>query len=285
MDLKDFIANLRPIDDEINVLQGIVNSISNILKNDKNLSVASTLIGGSFGKKTMLRGNFEADVVFILNREKNHDEIMEIVLKLLQDNFPKANVFSKKKAITVSGEKPISKIEVDVLPAFDINSPKQLSETRHPEQFTGSSTKFHLEYTKQQFEVDKEFGDLIRILKYWKSLYNVPLSGFQIELLAANGINGKNIANWNDCLIACFNSIIKMSDTYIIYPVDWDNHFKKEDVPKESKNGILIVDPGNPKNNVAGNISKDDIEIIADITKKSIEIIKTKGINTLIKNE
>jgi tRNA nucleotidyltransferase (CCA-adding enzyme) len=284
MDINEFIENkLRPTKNEEGVLQSTINSITTILQNDSNLSVSKCLRGGSFAKGTMLKGNFEADIVYIINKDYDFEKLLDYVKRLLKSNFQHAEVEIKYKAVNLKIQKPIGIIEFDVLPAFEINSPLQMSKVVNEKYYAGSSNKFQVKYIKEQKKIDGSFGDVIRILKYWKKLYKIPLSGFQLELLSANGINGINIKNWEGCLLACFYTIVNMTNGTIIYPNNC-KYFNNNQVSAQKTNlGVLIVDPGNPANNVVANLNKTDINHIKSHAIDAIKMIKDKKMNELLK--
>lgn len=275
MDINDFIKNkLRPTENEIQVLQSTLNSITSILQNDENLSISKTYPAGSFKKGTMLRGNCEADIIYIVNKNYDYDELLDYVFKLIKGNFQNAKkITNPHKSIKLEIRKNFGLLDFDILPAFEVNSPNQLSEVKNPKYYAGSSTKFHVEYIIQNKKIDSSFGDIVRMLKHWKILYNVPLTGFQIELLIAHGINGQFIKNWGECLVACFKAMQAMSNGKIINPINWE-YFGNADFTKNNKHNAWIIDPGNPKNNVAGSLSKEQVKEIGSIAQKAMNAIK-----------
>lgn len=283
MDINQYITtHLRPTQNEEGALQSNLNVITTILQNDGNLSVAKCMPGGSFAKGTMLRGNFEGDIVYILNKEKNfdYDSVMNYVLRLLKGNFPDAlEVKIEYKAIKLTLQKPIGKIEFDILPAYEINSPLQMSQVANQKYYSASSTQFQVEYIKLQKSTITYFGDLIRVLKYWRNHYNVPLSSYQLELLAAAAHQGKPLHYWKEVLLACFHKILEMVAGTIIYPVHW-HYFKNSQVvfAGKSASGILIIDPGNPSNNIGASIKQTDVESIRNQTVETIRMIQTQKI-------
>jgi len=286
MDINEYIkSNLRPDQNEEGVIQSNMDSITTILQKDSILSVAKCLPGGSFAKGTMLRGNFEGDIVYIINKDKNFDfdKLMNYVLKLMQGNFPTAidaKIISKSVNLII--KKPIGMVYFDILPAFEINSPLQMSQVVNEKYYSGSSTRFQVEYVKQQKNSIAYFGDLIRLLKHWKKLYNVPLSGYQLELIAAAAHNGQKIEFWQDVLLACFNKILAMVLGEVIFPVNWHHFTNKQVTALKSNLGVLIVDPGNPANNVAANLNSSELMQIKNQVNNAISMINAKKMNELL---
>jgi hypothetical protein len=278
MEINQYIAtHLRPTTNEEDALQSNLNVITKILQNDSHLSVAKCLPGGSFAKGTMVRGNFEADIVYIFNKKKQaeSESVRNYVFKLLKANFPDAvEVRIKSKAIQLTLQKPIGRLCFDILPSYDINSPLQLSEVTNLTDYSAASTPFQVEYVKLQKRKIPYFGDLIRVLKYWRDHYNVPLSSYQLELVAAAALLGKPSQSWEAVLLACFYKMLEMIAGVAIVPVDWHyfNHPKIVFAPK-SESGILIVDPGNPANNVGARILQTELELIRVQTQAAIRMI------------
>jgi len=286
MDINEYIkSNLRPTENEEGVIQSTINSVTTILQKDSNLSVAKCLPGGSFAKGTMLRGNFEGDVVYIINKDKNFDfdKLMNYVLKLIQGNFQDViEVKIEYKSVKLVIQKPIGKVCFDILPAYEINSPLQMSQVINEKYFAGSSTKFQVEYVKMQKNTINYFDDLIRLLKLWKKLYNVNLSGYQLELIAANAHNGQPIQYWKDVLLACFNKIISMINGVVIYPINWNYFTNNQITAAKSNYGISIVDPGNPANNVGANLRQPELEQIKTQTNFAINMLNANKMNELL---
>ncbi len=278
MEINQYIATqLRPTANEEGALQSNLNVITQILQNDPHLSVAKCLPGGSFAKGTMVRGNFEADIVYVFNKKKQaeSENIRNYVFKLLKGNFQEAvEVRMKSKAIQLTLQKPIGRLCFDILPSYDINSPLQLSQVVNSTDYSAASTPFQVEYLKWQKSKRPYFGDLIRVLKYWRDHYKVPLSSYQLELVAAAALLGKPSQYWEEVLLACFYKMLEMIAGVAIVPVDWHyfNHPKIVFAAK-SELGILIVDPGNPANNVGSSLRQTDVERIRVQVQAAIRMI------------
>jgi hypothetical protein len=278
MEINQYIAtHLRPTANEEGALQSNLNGITQILQNDPHLSVAKCLPGGSFAKGTMVRGNFEADIVYIFNKKKQaeSESVRNYVFKLMKGNFPDAvEVRMKSKAIQLTLQKPIGRLCFDILPSYDINSPLQLSQVPNLTDHSAASTQFQVEYIKLQKSKMPYFGDLIRVLKYWRDHYKVPLSSYQLELVAAAALFGKPSQSWEEVLLACFYKMLEMIAGVAIVPVDW-HYFKHPKIvfATKSESGILMVDPGNPANNVGASLRQTEIELIRTQTQAAIRMI------------
>lgn len=278
MEINQYIAtHLRPTANEEGALQSNLNGITQILQNDSHLSVAKCLPGGSFAKGTMVRGNFEADIVYIFNKKKQaeSESVRNYVLKLMKGNFPDAvEVRMKSKAIQLTLQKPIGRLCFDILPSYDINSPLQLSQVPNLTDYSAASTQFQVEYIKLQKSKMPYFGDLIRVLKYWRDHYKVPLSSYQLELVAAAALLGKPSQSWEEVLLACFYKMLEMIAGVAIVPVDW-HYFKHPKIvfATKSESGILMVDPGNPANNVGANLRQTEMELIRTQTQAAIRML------------
>ena len=191
MNLDKILIEIYPEKNQLNCLSGIVSSLGHILVNGSNiLKVKKVTPAGSLGNKTILRNHLEVDCVYILehNGYSYNNNFFEIQ-RCLKENLPQETQFKiGKHSITFELNKRIGRISIDLLCAFEINSPYQMMEVKNKDAYYGSTTLLQKKYFKNVVQNYPRFNDLIRLLKYWRNIRGIPLSSYMIELIASNAI-------------------------------------------------------------------------------------------------
>lgn len=271
-ELYEKVQKLRPTIDEKKTLKSTINRIENILINSSQFSVRKVVPGGSLKKGTMIRGHFEADVVFIIESFgfQSFSDLQQIAIHVLRNNFPKAaKIRPQNISIRLELNKPINRMMFDILIGYEINSPSQMTWVKMTDFYRGSTTKFHIEYVKQQKD-GSCYVEMVLLLKDWIQRQSLPLSGFQIELIAAQGVERCEYRGLVEHLKSCYSTIVSFCDGETIYPVDW-NYFSYYQVTVgKSAAGVLVVDPGDPSNNVASNLSAQHIRDIKNAANREL---------------
>lgn len=143
MDLESILVQIRPDDNQLNCLSGIVSTLGNILVNSSNtLKIKKVTPAGSVGRDTILKGHLEVDCVYILEHNGfSYFNYFFEVRRCLAENLPEVKDFKiGSHSISFQVEKPIGTISIDLLPAFEINSPKQMREVRNRDFYYGSTS-------------------------------------------------------------------------------------------------------------------------------------------------
>ncbi len=272
-ELQQLARNLRPLRNDERQLQSKVDKIINVLEQNSRFSVAEVLPAGSLIKNTILKGHLEADIVFLINRSKKRlsfEDVLDELYWTLKEEFRGAFVKKQQIAVSLYTEEAHDLPKFDVLVGYGITSPKQMAEVKNTKFYRASTSKFHVEYVKAQNRQNQHFSDVVRLLKHWKQENKIPLSGFQLELLAADGVHRSQKRNLTSCLQSTYRTIQGFCDGKIILPVNW-KHFTKKDVScSASKAGLLLVDPGDPSNNVARDIEKTEVRYIQRLATRKL---------------
>jgi tRNA nucleotidyltransferase (CCA-adding enzyme) len=260
MELDNILKQIYPDENQINCLSGIVSSLGNILKNSSGyLKIKKVTPAGSLGKKTILKNHFEVDCVYIL--EHNGYSYMNNFLEIqrsIQDNLPGIrNIRILKHSIGFMINKRIGVISVDVLPAFEINAPQQIMEVKNKDAYYGSTSLLQKKYFKNVIQEYPRFTDLVRLLKLWRNVHNIPLCSYMLELITANAIHDtKQGEVFEFFLKACFRKIQSFTDGRAIVPVYWDNYFDNSEINYGGycRSNLWIIDPSDPSENLAKDI-------------------------------
>jgi len=262
MELDNILRQIYPDINQINCLSGIISSIGNILKNGSNfLKIKKITPAGSLSKKTILKGHLEVDCVYILEHNgysygNNFIEVQRVLMK----NHPRETQFKiNSHSISFELKKRIGCVFVDLLPAFEINSPYQMMEAKNSDAYYGSTSLLQKKYFQNIVKNYLRFNDLVRLLKLWRNIRKIPLTSYMIELITANAIyDTMEDQDFSFFLEMCFRTIQSFTDGKPIIPVYWDKYFNNSDIKFEyNQNGLWIIDPSDPSENIANNITDD----------------------------
>jgi tRNA nucleotidyltransferase (CCA-adding enzyme) len=183
MELDNILRQIYPDENQINCLSGIVSSLGNILKNSSGyLKIKKVTPAGSLAKKTILKNHLEVDCVYIL--EHNGYSYMNNfweVQRALQDNLPGVtNLEKRNHSISFTLTRRIGDISVDLLPAFEINCPRQIMEVKNRDSYYGSTSLLQKKYFKNVSRQYPRFADLVRLLKLWRNVHHIPLRSYML---------------------------------------------------------------------------------------------------------
>jgi tRNA nucleotidyltransferase (CCA-adding enzyme) len=263
MELNNILEQIYPDEGQINCLSGIVSSMGNILKKGSNyLKVKKVTPAGSLGKKTILRNHLEVDCVYILEHNGySYSNNFWEVQRALRENLPQGTQFKiNPHSISFSLNKKIGCVSIDLLPAYEINSPSQMQDVKNRDAYYGSTSLLQKKYIKNVVQNYPRFNDLVRLLKLWRIVQEIPMSSYMLELVAANAIyNTRKDQQFPFFLEMCFRTIQSFTDGRAIIPVYWDDYFDNADINcNYSRNGLWIIDPSDPSENIAENISDEE---------------------------
>jgi tRNA nucleotidyltransferase (CCA-adding enzyme) len=270
MNLEDILKGIYPDDTQRNCLTGVVSKMGNILKNGSGyLKVKKVTPAGSVGKETNLKGHFEVDCVYILERDGySYNDYFWEVERALKENLSGVWLERKHHSISFMLEKKIGNVSVDLIPAFEINSPEQMTEVKNRQAYYGSTALLQKKYFRKVSPDYKQFTDLVRLLKLWRNTWEVPLSSYMLELIVTNAIYDTKEGNdFSFFLEVCFRTIQSFIDGRAIVPV-WEYSSNAQ-----YRNGLLIIDPSDPSENIAGDISDDDKRFIYTESSRGVTYI------------
>ena len=263
MELDNILKQIYPDENQMNCLSGIVSSIGNILKNGSNyLKIKKVTPAGSLSKKTILKNHLEVDCVYILehNGYSYNNNFLE-VQRVLKENLPRETIFKiGSHSISFELNKRIGCVFVDLLPAFEVNNPSQISEVKNRDAYYGSTSLLQKKYFLNIIQNYSRFSDLVRLLKLWKNIRDIPLTSYMLELIVSNAIhNTEKNQSFAFFLEMCFRTIQSFTDGRPIIPVYWEKYFDNSNINfKFSKNNLWIIDPSDPSENIAEDISDEE---------------------------
>ena len=278
MELDSILRQIEPDKNLINCLSGIVSTMGNILMNGSNfIKVKKVTPAGSLAKKTILKGHLEVDCVYILehNGYSYNVNLME-VKRVLAANLPETQEFdTSDHSISFELNRPIGRVFVDLLAAFEINGPYQMMEVRNKDAFYGSTSLIQKKYFRNVIQNYPRFTDLVRLLKLWRDTRDIPLTSYMLELIVSNAIfDIREGESFSFYLESCFRTIQSFTDGRAIIPVYWGDIFDNADIKCGfGQNGLCIVDPSDPSDNTA--------EYITDEEKCHIQSEASNGVTNM----
>jgi hypothetical protein len=267
MDLEKILLELYPEKNQEDCLSGIVTKMGEILKNSSNyLKIKKVIPAGSFGKKTLLKNHLEIDCVYILeyNGYSYYHNLQE-VQRVLKDVLPKNTIFdTSDHSISFHLNRPIGLVFVDLLPAFEINKPSQMLEVKNKDAYYGSTALLQKKYFRNVIRNYSRFTDLVRLVKSWRNINNIPLSSYMIELIISNAVfDTRKDQEFHFFLEMCFRTIQSFTDGRAIVPVYWEKEFNNSEIIfNYSPNNLWIIDPSDPSENISEDISEEEKYII-----------------------
>ena len=250
---KLILEEIKPSLKEEKEFEKIVNDLLNILnKAALELSLdVDFLVGGSFGKKTYLKGTFDVDI-FTRFSLKYEDSQLSTLTKEILD---KANL----KYLKQKGSRDYysgffgknKKIYFELVPNFKI---KNIEDAKNTTDFS----PLHLLFLQEKIKKNPNLTDEIRLAKQYfksKSLYGAEsyinaFSGHTIDLLIVYYQSLENLIksgkNWGE------ETIIDINNFY-------SNPFDiKKYIDKSKQSNLIIVDPIDSQRNASRALNRDN---------------------------
>ncbi|MDR2602557.1 MAG: hypothetical protein LBC53_08940 [Spirochaetaceae bacterium] len=276
MELNAIVNEFRADKNQVDFLRNVAQSIGNIVKNNSNylVRVKKTAHAGSVYKNTLLKNHLEVDCVYILERGYGlplYGMLMEIE-NILKWNLPAGTRFKKNThSISIELERKIGRVNVDVLAAYEVNSPLQMMEVRNHDAYYGSTALFNKKYFNNMTRIYPRFSDLVLLLKLWKDSRSIPLNACMLELIAAEAVSRtREGEDFSFFLEMCFRTMQSFASGGPVEPVYWDEYLDGADIDcSYGQNGLLMIDPADPNENLAKDISTQDINYIKSQASKA----------------
>jgi hypothetical protein len=269
---------LKPTITDIQKLKKILRSVATAIQHNSSLSLQEIRNGGSFEKGTMLKHNPEADIVLIFNRHnkrnKSWENIMNTVKRTVTNAFPEANIeHSGKISLKLSlPNGPDKNVDIDIVPSLPANSPIQMSNLKNSKVYQGTTTIWHVEYVKKVKNLFPSYCETVMLIKDWRDEFHIPLKSFYLELLAASALYEREIENQNlqSFFKACLREIQGFTDGTPVLPVEWE-YFGEDEMDLNGK--YIIIDPANPKDNLASSLKNEDIDYIRSSVSQTLSLL------------
>ena len=246
MDFEQVLKEIKPTPEERKFLMDLFAKIKKIIKENFN---REAMLMGSVAKDTFLRGEGDLDV-FVFFNPKESREILERegieIGKFVFESFGEKFVISYAEHPYVKGK--IKGVDVEIVPAFKIKEGEKIKSAV-------DRTPFHTKYIKERLKDEKK-RDEVRLLKkflkamkcYGSDLKTQGFSGYLCELL---------IVKYGSFLGSISNAAKWRKGEVVIVEESGVDKKALEELKKEKK-PLIVVDPVDPKRNVASALSLEN---------------------------
>lgn len=211
---------------------------------------AKVEVEGSFAKDTWLSGDADIDVFLLFDPSVPVEELRLKGLEIARRAAESLGVrwrrrYASHPYLTLE----LGVCEVDVVPAYRVPSPTLIKSPV-------DRTPFHTAYVKSKLDANPSLRDEVRLLKCFAKGINVygaevkveGFSGYLIELLAIH--------------YGSFLSTLKAASSWRPFRtiIDIEKHYSDpRDAFKRFREPLVVVDPVDPKRNVASPLSLDSM--------------------------
>jgi len=237
MTLSEILKSISPDDVEKTECMKAYDMISNYIY-DK--FERECILVGSVAKDTFLKDDKDLDIFIFFNIGTPRNKLESESLKIGKDVF---NHFKSKYIIEYSEHPYISgtidEFAVELVPCYKIDDPKDMKSAV-------DRTPFHLTYVLNNLK-DGQNGQ-VRLLK--KFLKTQKLYGAEAK---TNGFSGYLC----ELLIIKYKSFLNLISEASNWPINTKIFFGKAE--KSFKDPLIVIDPVDPKRNVASPVSLDTL--------------------------
>lgn len=188
--VNQFINNITPSDLQDDVVQGAYDKLESYLLNGHcPLKIKEVFLNGSYIRGTMIRPINDIDVFAVIDdtdyyvngNEPNPQSVLTSFKLYLNNNGNyEGKCRQDRPCITID----LSKLHIDVMPAL-----RHAEALRIPDaSLTGwifSDPKTHnLNFSDIDQRFNNKVRDIVKVVKRWKNINELPLPSFQIEVIA-----------------------------------------------------------------------------------------------------
>ena len=226
---------------------------------------------GSYIKGTALHPLDDLDLFIFLNEDKfpkDNERLLNYLKMKISDTYSTSIVRLQNRSIGIIY---YDDFRIDAVPAFYRKNDYEYASIYDKElrRWIYTSIKLQLEFFNKRKRKISRFVDIIKLLKIWKTQRRSPPSSFILELLAAKAFERDNPWGLDNKLRYFFKYIVDTNLDLEIYFTDYFNK-SKFIFPNHP---LVIMDPTNPKNNVAEKFDKRKVQEFINTSKKSLKIL------------
>lgn len=249
------------------------------------VEIKKTKQAGSWAKGTILypsaNTGLDIDIAFYLKvgevDEKDLHKINSTIVKLLKKIYPtKEEKDFDKNPKTANVVFKTSGLSVDIVPVIDIMDkfPQRKDLEGYVFQPDSKSFTWYVTSIDKQLKFisdikanNANYASIVRILKKWKAVKELPISSFAIELVVAYlDINKGVVTNIEEGILRTLNFLGEKKCPNI--------SFGAPSISNHDNNGVVIIsDPTNSNNNVAKYLLKEDWDKVRVEANAALETI------------
>lgn len=259
----------------------LIENFDDYLKQHEDFGLKKMLHFGSCAKGTAISSTSDLDVAVYLTPDKESeplDTTLQYIRGLLSEAMQKYGMSDDQFTVgnhCVCVVFKGSKIEVDVVPIIPI---KEHSENdwgwlmhKNSSERLKTSIPLHLKFIRRRKEAFDKYSALVRLTKWWKSIRDIPIKSFAIELIWAHLVDNEAIP---DSFCDGFPYFFKyVLTTGLREKIIFSDYYSPSKVSTITNDLVKIYDPVNPANNVTGFINKADYDTIIKSAQEAMNIL------------
>ncbi len=257
--------------------------LAQYLKEHPNFSLKKMLLSGSLAKGTALKSLNDIDVACYIggvNQSIDIDNLLNYLIKNLQNAFPNFSddqVTKNTHSITVSFRG--TGLDVDVVPIIYDGDPDWYGDLFNQDNgsFLTTNIPRHLEFIRKRKQRNKDFSQIIRLIKFWIKLKKQENSDFRFKSFMAEMIlaklcdDGVDFSDYLEAMQSFFTYIIKSN---LEEQIAFSDYQLATSIPNMSDR-VQIIDPVNNENNVANLYTDDNVQLIVEAAEQAGDAIDT----------
>ncbi len=233
---------------------------------------------GSLANGTATSTLNDVDLAAYLRPEKFDDRRLSVVLGVVRDLLLKvypqvqdSQIQIDPPAVTIAFKE--SGLDVDVVPVIPNGEPddRGLLAIRGGKEWIETSIPLHLDFIRKRSEKWPNYRPLVRLTKWWAEIHALPVTSFELELLWAHVLATGFVAadDLQEALLRFFSYI---EQTRIGEPIVFTDNYEKADA-EFARDVVTIMDPVNPKNNVAGDMSLAERDELVEAAEQALDFV------------
>ena len=253
-------------------VNGLRSRLENYLDEHPDFSLKKMQLSGSLAKGTALRSLNDIDVAVYVAGVDAPEDVKALIdyiaekLKTAYPNFKPEQIKPQTYSITVSFVG--SGLDVDVVPVIYRGKPEWRGDlvSQDDGSLLETSIPLHLEFVrKRKRQHEKDFAQVIRLIKAWAKLMKQQREGFRfksfmIELILAKlSDSGTTFTDYPEAMQAFFTYVAR---TGLRERIVFEDHYAASAVGKLD-DVVQIIDPINSANNVARLYTREQAAAIA----------------------
>ncbi|MBL0871436.1 MAG: nucleotidyltransferase [Phycisphaerales bacterium] len=257
--------------------------LAKYMKEHPTCGIAKSYLSGSLAKGTALKTCSDVDVALYItyDGEKKVDtKLLNWIAERLRKAYPQMSPDQiKPKTYSVGIEYKTAGIEIDVVPVFYDNDPKDrgLLVSQDDGSTLMTSIPMHLEFIrKRKAAQETHFAQVVRLIKWWTAEQkakdaNFRFKSFMVELICAHlADNGQSFADYRKGMEAFFNYIVS---TGLKKRIAFQDYYQPNALPANTTGIVEIFDPVNPKNNVASQYTEQNRKHIVEAAQDALNAL------------
>lgn len=273
-----FHSKILPSDATLRNASERANVVIRLLENDDELRPKKVLFSGSYAKHTHLHPLNDIDVVA-------HYPINDWVTArgdVYSPGYVIGRLFGRMErayshVLTVRRQRRsvgliYKDVKVDLIPALwemggDLTSVI-------PDRETGGWLRTciprHLEFLDRRDKTYRPFAKTIRLMKAWKKAKSIRFPGFALELLTVKALDKTGTSAQLQVNVA--NVMNFIADTRLDKPVYFTDFWKASDI-RIPQHPVVVIDPVNPQNNVASEVTEAEKQRFLEKFDKDFKLV------------